>query len=591
MVNRPVEIQGFPFKRYPLNNITPFSYRDGHTFLENIESVRRELADLLENDILQNTSINDFVIKVNETLADLMSKLVGYTIEVTEDQYVASMMDGTTFAAYTIEGIDRIIAAVNQTMNGKIDTLRTDTATSLASVDAAMAANKLASDNADAALTNSLNTLSGSVDNRFIGVANTFTTVNNALADKASKNIFINVADYGAKGNGTTDDAAAIRAAVNAGGPGANIHFPKGTYLIKSTVNVLEDQRWTGSSSCFGDNNANSSIKSTFTGVALSVNYGATLENLRIQGPGSGVANSVGINSLKYLTIRDCSIYGFATGFYANENWYTHVERCKFYLNALAMDINYCYNFSIYNVEIIADKGGLNFGDGIKLDTASMVTMIGGSIESYETGVMLKPGCSIAMYGVYFESKDDGTVTKARRGVVMDGGRIRVLASGCQVYLTSHKAWIDASRADAGESIAGYGNVFKGGKDGQSGFAYEWNGNGELGRLQVALSGDAFGHVRANTYQYRSASIPTGAMINDPSYFYPAKGGWKSTVFGGHVMAGGAIVPGSGSTLPGIEAEGGKGMTGAMFWSTTVNKPVFWSGSKWVYADGTTYTG
>ena len=52
----------------------------------------------------------------------------------------------------------------------------------------------------------------------------------------------INVLDYGATGNGTTDDTAAIQAAVTAGyaagTTGFSLYFPTGTYLMSSTITM-----------------------------------------------------------------------------------------------------------------------------------------------------------------------------------------------------------------------------------------------------------------------------------------------------------------------------------------------------------------
>ena len=47
-----------------------------------------------------------------------------------------------------------------------------------------------------------------------------------------------NVLDYGAVGNGTTDDTAAIQAAINSLTSGGAVQFPSGTYLISSTIVV-----------------------------------------------------------------------------------------------------------------------------------------------------------------------------------------------------------------------------------------------------------------------------------------------------------------------------------------------------------------
>ncbi len=63
--------------------------------------------------------------------------------------------------------------------------------------------------------------------------------------------VFRNVKDYGAKGDGTTDDTAAIQKAINTGdstgtrdagkfgstGQPAVVYFPAGTYVVKSTIN------------------------------------------------------------------------------------------------------------------------------------------------------------------------------------------------------------------------------------------------------------------------------------------------------------------------------------------------------------------
>lgn len=56
----------------------------------------------------------------------------------------------------------------------------------------------------------------------------------NALAAKAIINLdsITNVTDYGATGDGSTDDTAAIQAAIDAAGTTGTIYFPAGTYVV-----------------------------------------------------------------------------------------------------------------------------------------------------------------------------------------------------------------------------------------------------------------------------------------------------------------------------------------------------------------------
>lgn len=57
----------------------------------------------------------------------------------------------------------------------------------------------------------------------------------------AKLNEIVSVKDYGAVGDGATDDAAAIQAAYDAN-PGRRIHIPKGVYAISSAINLNLDQ-------------------------------------------------------------------------------------------------------------------------------------------------------------------------------------------------------------------------------------------------------------------------------------------------------------------------------------------------------------
>lgn len=107
----------------PLSNVTPFTYRDGVTYLETLERLRRFINKVIENEQAQNDHIDETLEAQNQTISELLSQLVGYTIEVTEYRYTASMMDGGTFTAYTDAGVDREIQILAENVDVKIESL------------------------------------------------------------------------------------------------------------------------------------------------------------------------------------------------------------------------------------------------------------------------------------------------------------------------------------------------------------------------------------------------------------------------------------------------------------------------------------
>ena len=82
-------------------------------------------------------------------------------------------------------------------------------------------------------------------------------TLNEKLGDTVSAK------DYGAIGDGTTDDTAAIQAAIDTGN---NVFIPNGTYLITSTLNI-EDRI-----TVYGESDFKTAIKYSGSGTAVQIN-------------------------------------------------------------------------------------------------------------------------------------------------------------------------------------------------------------------------------------------------------------------------------------------------------------------------------
>ncbi len=114
----------------------------------------------------------------------------------------------------------------------------------------------------------------------------------------------INVMNYGATGNGTTDDTAAINSAISALRPGDTLSFPCGTYLTTSQLTINTSNVTVDGGSC-------AIIRNTGSGTVMAMGAsGSTDPNVGPAVPLSTTANELDTN---FTTV---SILGAAPGDY-----------------------------------------------------------------------------------------------------------------------------------------------------------------------------------------------------------------------------------------------------------------------------------
>ena len=118
---------------------------------------------------------------------------------------------------------------------------------------------------------------------------------------------FITPQDFGAGGTGTTDDTAALQAAINAANAagGAVVYVPEGTYNFTSLA-------WRSFAYLLGAGPNATVLQCTSpTGgiTGTSVEY-AGMRQLQVNGPGSGVGSGIGIN-LAWTTARPNAFLSF----------------------------------------------------------------------------------------------------------------------------------------------------------------------------------------------------------------------------------------------------------------------------------------
>jgi hypothetical protein len=127
----------------------------------------------------------------------------------------------------------------------------------------------------------------------------------------------VNVLDYGAKGDGATDDTAAIQAALNAITTGGEVVFPPGTYLVSGSGSLLQPKSNTAligtrTASVIRINSA--SAAASIFGIGTNVS-GLVFEGLTLDG-NSGVVTAYDTFGLQFpdvgaITVRNCTFQNF----------------------------------------------------------------------------------------------------------------------------------------------------------------------------------------------------------------------------------------------------------------------------------------
>lgn len=181
---------------------------------------------------------------------------------------------------------------------------------------------------ADSAITGTLASSSGSSTVGYTqgGAGAVTSTVQNKLRESVS------VKDFGAVGNGTTDDTAAIQAAINAAYkfsdtyPGLSkgkVYFPPGVYLITSTLDA------SSIGAMYGESRHECVIKYSGASTTITCNSGIQINELAFLGTGTQTA--LNFPTLAYLSqVIGNSFYNFAKAInYANSSGtstYNYIE-------------------------------------------------------------------------------------------------------------------------------------------------------------------------------------------------------------------------------------------------------------------------
>jgi hypothetical protein len=233
----------------------------------------------------------------------------------------------------------------------------------------------------------------------------------------------MNVQRFGAKGDGTTDDTAAIQKAIDAAGPcqGA-VWFPAGTYLC-SRLQMRSQVALRASASWSYHRNGSATLKLVDPAAAclldLTGTIGARVCGLSLDGGklGQSVAgiflDGAGHAEEETLVLEDTRVAHFTGDAVTLKNvWGFTIRNCMFiFCGGNGVTVTHWDGFVYQNIINNCDGYGMAF-----LHPSGAVTVVGNRIEwNHKGGILIEHGGNYNFTGNYFDRSGGPAIT-------IDGG-------------------------------------------------------------------------------------------------------------------------------------------------------------------------
>ena len=236
---------------------------------------------------------------------------------------------------------------------------------------------------------------------------------------------WVSVKDFGAIGDGVTDDTAAIQAALDSAvGVGLAVYMPAGTYKTTATLNWPQD--WPVR--LYGDGVETTHINYTGANTAINMyDAGAStkyvkssVENLRLSGNGATSTNGINIRQGYAIALRNVRVYNFQVGIRLEQTWSVDLNFVRADSNSqVGLELhNETNNVACYCCEFLDNAKGV-YTAGARSVLFSECTLEANSeYGAYVTATTADSQSeSIVFHGCYIE----GNTTNDIR-VITDGG-------------------------------------------------------------------------------------------------------------------------------------------------------------------------
>jgi hypothetical protein len=336
------------------------------------------------------------------------------------------------------------------------------------------------------------------------------------ITDKGGE--VFNVKAYGAKGDGSTDDTAAIQTAINAcqTAGGGTVYFPTGNYQITPGGGTTPALSITTSGvRLVGANRHTAFLKKTGNGIALSMSGTATginghlnwcsIEHLGLHG-GNFSGLMIQLYYADDMLFRDMHITQNADiCIDTAELWDSRFENCAFETNGGGIGSN--------TPNVLLRNSAATSGFGFSSDSVNQIYFIGNRFEAFTNGaIWIQHGLGNANNpnGIYL------TMNKMEASSILGGPHFSADASSQQIFVTDLYCYV-------GGFGAGYSTPIT---------AISWSAfDSTLLNVTIANSGTATINLGVDAYTNansvienvigRYGSAPTGSHI----YFEPSSTG------------------------------------------------------------------
>lgn len=272
---------------------------------------------------------------------------------------------------------------------------------------------------------------------------------NNTTTGGSSSSDYINVKDYGALGNGVTDDYASIQAALTfATTYGGTVFFPAGTYVCNTPLVVDTGTSWSHHgprANLKGAGSANTRLLCTAASVqfltigGFGAQYYINIEGLYFQGPGYvdetghpavdgyGTGTAIRVQASSWSRFSDVVVRGWGTAYNITDTFSMLFDGCYVQSNLQGLTLGTTIYAHPNAITFVSCGISDNKNYGVYADLATTLNMTGGSVENNGIG-----GSGVFVGGVFVSGGTDGAAQVNMSGVYFEGN-----AGTADVYINN----------------------------------------------------------------------------------------------------------------------------------------------------------